>query len=75
MIRPACSRCFACAALLAACAPGPGTTQDVRSPSHDYPPPARTTADGEPLGADRKAVTDTAGQPTAPPTPPATKAQ
>ena len=60
-------RCLACVACLTACAPSPGTTQDVRSPSHDYPPPARTTADGEPLGADHKAVTDSAGQPTEPP--------
>jgi hypothetical protein len=39
---------------------------DVRSPSHDYPPPPRTTADGEVIGADRKPVTDAAGNPQPP---------
>ena len=45
---------------LAACAPA-STATDIRSPSHDYPAPARTTADGEVLGADRKPVTDAVG--------------
>jgi hypothetical protein len=43
---------------LSGCATPPHAAQ-VRSPSHDYPPPARTTADGEVLGADRKPITDT----------------
>ena len=39
------------------CAPVTHTAQ-FRSPSHDYPSPARTTADGEVLGADRKPIAD-----------------
>jgi hypothetical protein len=39
------------------CAPR-ATSAELRSPSHDYPAPARTTADGEVIGADRKPVTD-----------------
>jgi len=45
-------------ASLAACAPPPHTAP-FRSPSHDYPPPAPTTADGETIGANRKPVSDT----------------
>jgi hypothetical protein len=41
----------------AACAPR-ASSAELRSPSHDYPAPARTTADGEVIGADRKPVTD-----------------
>jgi hypothetical protein len=42
---------------LAGCAPR-ADSAELRSPSHDYPAPPRTTADGEVLGADRKPVTD-----------------
>ena len=45
---------------LMACAP-PASSADLRSPSHDYPAPPRTTADGEVIGADRKPVTDAIG--------------
>lgn len=45
---------------VAACAP-PAGSAEVRSPSHDYPAPPRTTADGEVIGADRKPVTDAIG--------------
>jgi hypothetical protein len=51
----------ACALVLCACARAPRSAE-LRSPSHDYPPPARTTADGEVLGADRKPITDTLGE-------------
>jgi hypothetical protein len=44
----------------AGCAARPSAA-DLRSPSHDYPAPPRTTADGEVLGADRKPVTDAIG--------------
>ncbi len=50
---------------LGACAP-PAASADLRSPSHDYPAPPRTTADGEVLGADRKPVTDAIGNARAP---------
>jgi hypothetical protein len=56
------------AVLLAACAPR-ASSAELRSPSHDYPAPPRTTADGEVIGADRKPVTDAAG----PAQPPAKK--
>jgi hypothetical protein len=46
------------ALLLVGCAPRVNTAAPLRSPSHDYPPPPRTTADGEILGADRKPITD-----------------
>ena len=45
---------------VAGCAPR-ANSAELRSPSHDYPAPARTTADGEVLGADRKPVTDAVG--------------
>ena len=45
------------AACLAGCTP-PATSAQYRSPSHDYPPPPMTTADGEIIGADRKPDTD-----------------
>jgi len=45
---------------VAACAPR-ATSAELRSPSHDYPAPPRTTADGEVIGADRKPVTDAIG--------------
>jgi hypothetical protein len=38
-----------------------------RSPSHDYPAPPRTTADGEVLGADRKPIADAIGSTRMPP--------
>jgi hypothetical protein len=60
MIRPA-----LIALALSACAAAPRTAH-FRSPSHDYPAPARTTADGEVLGADRKPITDTLGERHAP---------
>ncbi len=31
----------------------------MRSPSNDYPPPERTTSDGEVMGADRRRPADT----------------
>jgi hypothetical protein len=42
---------------LAGCTP-PAKSAQYRSPSHDYPPPPLTTADGEVIGADRRPVTD-----------------
>jgi hypothetical protein len=52
--------------LVSACATT-APSADVRSPSHDYPPPPRTTADGEVIGADRKPVTDAVGNTQPPP--------
>lgn len=54
--------CWLAAAMLGlvACAPRAGSAE-LRSPSHDYPAPPRTTADGEVIGADRKPVTDAIG--------------
>ena len=55
------STVVACTLLVTACVNAPHTPQ-FRSPSHDYPPPPRTTADGEVLGADRKPITDRLGE-------------
>ena len=52
---------FAAAALCAAACAQRATSTELRSPSHDYPAPPRTTADGEVIGADRKPVTDAIG--------------
>jgi hypothetical protein len=56
----------ACGLALAACGP-PRAAAGFRSPTHDYPPPPRTTADGEVLGADRKPIADTLGGSRPPP--------
>lgn len=46
-----------CGVTLVACAGG-GTGRALRSPSLDYAPPAPTTADGDTVGADRRAPAD-----------------